>query len=242
MDNSTTTSSALRVTPRLVVGLGILTLGLLWTLDNLNVLESRYITDWWPAIIIAVGLVRFLDRRASRIGSVLIIIVGSLMLLDTLDYADVDFGDLIPLGVALLGAKLVWDALGRKSARVRDGNTDPASLINAFAMMAGVRRQSTSTDFRGGDATAIMGGVEIDLRHAQIAADGEAAIDAFAFWGGVEIIVPDHWRVVGSVMPLLGGFDDKTVSPATGPVLLVRGAAVMGAIVVKNVRDASAPR
>lgn len=244
--NEVTTSSpsaAMRITPRLIVGLGILALGLLWTLDNLNILESGAITDWWPAIIIAVGLVRFLDPRSSRIGSVLITIVGVLLLLDTLDYADVDLGDLIPVGIALLGAKLVWDALARKSARIReDGTADPASMINAFAMMAGVRRQSTSTEFRGGDATAIMGGVEIDLRNAQIAPGEDAAIDAFAFWGGVEIIVPDHWRVVGSVMPLLGGFDDKTVSPTTGPVLLVRGAAIMGAIVVKNVRDASAPR
>jgi hypothetical protein len=241
MDN-TTTSSALRITPRLIVGLGILTLGVLWTLDNLDILESRYITDWWPTILIAVGLVRFLDPRASRTGSVLIILFGGLLLMDTLDYRDIDFGDLIPLGIALLGAKLVWDALGRKSARVLDGNTDPASMINAFAIMSGIRRQITSQEFRGGDATAIMGGVEIDLRNAQIAAGQEAVIDSFAFWGGVEIIVPDHWRIVGSVMPLLGGFDDKTISPSTGPVLIVRGAAVMGAIVVKNVNDASAAR
>ncbi len=233
------TRSALRATPRLIVGLGILTLGLLWTLDNLNIIESRAITEWWPAIIIAVGLVRFLDPRSSRIGSFLITVVGVLLLLDTLDYADVDFGDLIPIGIALLGGKLVLDALGRRPGRSSDGNDDPASMINAFAIMAGIRRQSTATEFRGGDATAIMGGVEIDLRHAQIPPGEEAAIDAFAFWGGVEIIVPDHWRVVGNVMPLLGGFDDKTASRPTGPVLLVRGAAIMGAIVVKNVSDAS---
>lgn len=234
--------TAMRITPRLIVGLGILTLGLLWTLDNLNLIESHAITQWWPTILIAVGLVRFLDPRCSRIGSFFITVLGVLLLLDTLDYANVDFGDLIPIGIAVLGAKLVWDALGRRPGRAREANSDPASVINAFAMMAGVRRQSTAPDFRGGDATAIMGGVEIDLRHAQIPAGAEAAIDAFALWGGVEIIVPDHWRVVGSVLPLLGGFDDKTLSPPTGPVLLVRGAAIMGAIVVKNVSDASAPR
>jgi predicted membrane protein len=239
--NATSNTAALRITPRLIVGLGILSLGLLWTLDNLDLIESRGLTDWWPVIIIAVGLVRFLDARASRIGSVLITIVGVLMLLDTLDYADVDFGDLIPAGIALVGAKLVWDALVRKRTD-SDANNDPASVINGFAILAGVRRQSTSTAFRGGDATAIMGGTEIDLRNAQIAEGEEATLDAFAFWGGVEIIVPTHWRVVASVMPLLGGFDDKTISPATGPVLVIRGAAVMGAIEVKNPSDASAAR
>ena len=33
------TTSAMRITPRLIVGLGILTLGLLWTLDNLNLID-----------------------------------------------------------------------------------------------------------------------------------------------------------------------------------------------------------
>jgi hypothetical protein len=61
-------------------------------------------------------------------------------------------------------------------------------------------------------------------------------------WGAVEIKVPPHWRVVGNVMPILGAFEDKTISPATGPVLLVRGAAMMGSIVVKNVTDAPASR
>jgi hypothetical protein len=232
----------MRITPRLVVGLGILTLGLLWTLDNLNIINSRPITAWWPAIIIAVGVVRFLDPRASRLASVIITAVGLMLLLDKLDYADVDFGDLLPLFIVLLGGKLVWDALGRKSRRARDLNSDPAATLNEFAMMASVRRQSTSTEFRGGDATAIMGGVDIDLRHAQIPPGEEAVIDAFAMWGAVEIKVPPHWRVVGNVMPILGGFEDKTTSPPTGPVLLVRGAAMMGAIVVKNVIDASTPR
>ncbi len=236
---TTTNSPGVRITPRLIVGLGILTLGLLWTLDNLGVFDARSITDWWPVIIIGAGLARFLDPRASRIGSVLIIIVGALILGDTLDYFDVDGRTIIPIGVAALGAKLVWDALGRKTAR---GNADPASIVNAFAIMSGVRRQLTSTEFRGGDATAIMGGVEIDLRNAQMAPNEEAVIDAFAFWGAVEITVPSHWRVVSTVMPLLGGYEDKTIAPPTGPALLIRGAAVMGAIVVKNVSDASTSR
>ena len=56
--------------------------------------------------------------------------------------------------------------------------------------MGGVNRTSNAPDFRGGDMMAFMGGCEIDLRQARIAA-GPAVIDAFAFWGGVEIQVPE---------------------------------------------------
>ena len=49
---TTTNSPGLRITTRLIVGLGILTLGLLWTLDNLDVLDARSITDWWKITLL----------------------------------------------------------------------------------------------------------------------------------------------------------------------------------------------
>lgn len=227
------TSNAIRITPRLIVGFGILTLGILWTLDNLDVLNSERITQWWPLILIAVGVVRLFDRVSSPSVSVVLIIVGTMLLLDSIDLIDWDLGDFIPLGIALLGAKLIWDAVSRRQATA--AGSDPNANIHAFAIMAGVSRQSTSPAFRGGDANAIMGGVELDLRNAQIAPGEVAVIDVFAMWGGVEITVPDNWTVVGEVLPLMGGFEDKTISKsASNPTLLLRGAAVMGAVEVKN--------
>lgn len=235
-DETLNPSTAIRIAPRLLVGLGILALGLLWTLDNMDLIESEQITEWWPILIVAIGLVRLLDPIKSKIASVLMIVIGTLLLLDSIDVSEIDLGDLIPLGIAAVGAKLIWDALRRRSyGASAEATSDPGSTMTAFALWAGVRRQSTSTQFRGGDATAIMGGVELDLRHAQIRDGEEAVIDAFAMWGGVEITVPENWRVVSKVMPLMGGFEDKTTTTSTtGPVLIVQGTAIMGAIEVKN--------
>lgn len=228
-------SNPFRITPRLIVGFGILALGILWTLDNLDILESEAITRWWPAVLVVIGLVQLLDRRANKGGPIVLIVIGSVLLLRRLHLVALDLGDLIPLAIAALGAKLIWDALARRAPRP-DVLGDPDSEIHAFAMMAGVKRQSTAREFRGGDANAIMGGVELDLRNAQMHDGAEATLDAFALWGGVEIFVPPHWRVVGNVLPLMGAFVDKTTPTAagTGPVLHVRGTAVMGGIEVKN--------
>jgi predicted membrane protein len=78
-----------------------------------------------------------------------------------------------------------------------------------------------------------MGGCEIDLRQAAI--DGEAVIDVFALWGGIEIRVPDDWTVIGQVTPFMGGYDDKTRSrPGSGAHrLVIRGMVVMGGVEVK---------
>jgi hypothetical protein len=79
-----------------------------------------------------------------------------------------------------------------------------------------------------------MGGCELDLRHAAI--DGEAVIDVFALWGGIDIRVPENWTVVSRVTPVLGGVDDKT-RPAAGASLhrlVLRGFVVMAGVEVKN--------
>jgi hypothetical protein len=228
-------SNPFRIAPRLIVGLGILALGLLWTLDNLDILESEAITRWWPVLLIVIGLVQLLDRRASRGGPIVLILVGSVLTLRRLRLVDLDLGDLIPIGIAAFGAKLIWDALARRKGAPMDAG-DPDASFNAFAMMAGVKRQSTATEFRGGEANAIMGGVELDLRNARMNDGAEATIDVFALWGGIEIFVPPHWRVVENVLPLMASFQDKTTPPpaGSGPVLYVRGNVVMGGIEVKN--------
>lgn len=230
---ATATNTFSRITPRLIIGLAILLLGALWTLDNLNILESEEITDWWPAVLIVIGIVQFVNRTSNRIGPVLLIIVGTAFLADSLGYIDFDLGDLIPLAIAAWGAKLVWDALSRRKPHSGIANDD--SVVHAFALMAGVHWQSTSTEFQGGDANAVMGGVELDLRNAQVRPGQEAVIDALAVMGGVEITVPAGWKVVGDVLPIMGGFVDNTSGATTGaPQLIVRGTAIMGAIEVKN--------
>ena len=232
--NHADTVNPFRITPRLVIGFGILILGLLWTLDNLDILESEPITRWWPVVLIIIGAVQLLDRRANKTGPVILMIIGTVLVLRRADLIGFTVGDLIPLLIALLGAKLIWDAVRRRSATpVLAGDAD--STVHAFAMMAGLKRKNVSTEFRGGDANAIMGGVELDLRSAQIR-DGESVvIDVFAFWGGIEIFVPPHWRIEGHVLPIMGALEDNTrVTGEGGPRVVVRGTAIMGAVEVKN--------
>lgn len=239
----TATPHIVRALPRLLIGLAILMAGLLWTLDNLDLVESEQVTRWWPAVVIAVGVIRLFEPTAGKVSSVLIMTVGTGLLLDTLDIWDFDLGDLVPMLIALLGAKLIVDVFRRNQARTSPA-TEPDSELHAFAFMSGVGRRSVATDFRGGDANAIMGGVELDLRDAKIREGSEAVLDVFAFWGGIEIRVPDNWRVVSQVLPLMGAYEDNTVNKNAaggGQVLIIRGAAVMGGVEVKTA-DASTAR
>ena len=227
------TAERITITPRLIIGLGILILGTLWTLDNLRLIDSDDFTDWWPVIVIAVGAVQFMNRRANRVGPVLLMIIGALLLASSLGFIDFDLGDLIPLAIAAWGAKLVWDALARRSGRADVQYGDDA--VHAFAVMGGVHWHTTSHQFRGGDVNAIMGGVEVDLRDARVKPGEELIIDTLAMMGGIEIFVPADWRIQADVLPIMGAFENNTKpTSGNGPVLTIRGAVVMGGVEVKN--------
>ncbi len=109
------------------------------------------------------------------------------------------------------------------------------NTVNAFAVMGGFTRRLNTQDFRGGTVFAVMGGVKLDLRQASIA-QGEAVLDTLAFWGGIEIKVPEDWVIVPQVFPFMGGFEDRTGQPPVGSRkrLVVRGLAFMGGLEVKH--------
>ena len=108
------------------------------------------------------------------------------------------------------------------------------SSMSVVAIMAGVTRGNNSSRFRRADLLAFMGGCEIDLRKAAI--NGEAVIDIFCLWCGIEIRVPEDWTVVSHLVPIMGGVEDKTRPPqaATSHRLTLRGMALMGGVEIKN--------
>jgi len=84
-------------------------------------------------------------------------------------------------------------------------------------------------------AVAIMGGVELDLRHARLTA-AEVTIRAFCLMGGVSITVPEDMDVDVSGIGFLGAFDHKASGPGApgAPRLRVVGFAMMGGVEVKR--------
>jgi hypothetical protein len=54
--------------------------------------------------------------------------------------------------------------------------------------------------------------------------------------GGFEIVTPETWHVVVDVVPLMGGYEDKTRHPAdpSAPRLRLRGFVMMGGLEVRN--------
>ncbi|HVN76123.1 MAG TPA: DUF5668 domain-containing protein [Thermoanaerobaculaceae bacterium] len=258
--------------PRLVLGLIVIGLGILFTLDKLGYVDAGRYWDYWPILLIAAGLGRVLQPRAchGRGFGVVLIVVGALFLASNFDLLPYRVWDLWPLLLVIIGGSMVWRAMGRSSrgwsrrpptvvgfaAGAReggapddaagpvqapsgtpppDGGADASSTVDCFSLLGASHRRSVSQDFRGGSMFAMLGGCELDLREASIRS-GQAVIDAFAMWGGIEIKVPPDWTVALHGTPILGGFDDKTTRTGGdgSKVLVVTGTAIMGGVEIKN--------
>lgn len=231
-----TTATRFRCTPRLVIGLGIMALGALYLLENLGILDAERVVRYWPVILVAVGLAKLLQPTPgeSVFGAWAWLLVGGLLLGDRLGLPSVS--RFWPLVLLLVGGAIASKAFGApRAARApvpsRPGDDD---YVKSFALMSGVKRAITSREFRGGDAVAVMGGVELDLRQAHVLRE-DAVVDCFAFWGGIDIKVPEDWQVVNRGFAFMGGFEDNTRQPAeVRGRLVLTGIALMGGVEVKN--------
>lgn len=228
-----------RISGQLVFGLAAILFGVVFLLDNMDVIDGRLYVRFWPLFLIAFGVVRLLQPRAGGTGRFvgsMFIIIGAIFLLRTLGLTELGFRDLWPLILVLIGGSLIWGSTSRTRAIAGDGApADATSAVTGFAVLGAFERSVNTQDFRGGELTAIMGGCELDLRQADIKG-AEAVITMFAFWGGIKIKVPHTWSVSLQGFPILGGFEDKSRPPSVpgAKLLIVKGTAIMGGIEITN--------
>src|SRR5438067_3881174 len=203
-----------RLTGRLVFGALLVTLGLLWTLQNLGLADADEVLRWWPALLVGYGLLRLtgLDGTRRVASGVLFVLAGSWMLARELGIVHVSIFRLWPVFMVAVGASLVWRSM-RGPAAATD-SSDAHAFPRPFAFLGGNVRTIDSQELAGLEATAVMGGVEADLRGAR-ARGSEVAAEGFAWGGGIDLIVPEDWRVVSEVMPIMGGVENLT-RPADG--------------------------
>ncbi|MEP7013430.1 MAG: DUF5668 domain-containing protein [Acidobacteriota bacterium] len=231
---------------RVVFGLVLALFGGLLLLDRFGWIDADRWFYLWALFPIAIGVTKIVQPRrdGDRFVGALLIFIFSVILLRNLGWLDYRLdGRLILPGVLLLvGIRLMTTP--RRSWRRRDrylrepGTTSSSGdEINTFAMLGSSRVSNTSSSFHGGQASAVLGACEIDLRGASMPAGNEAVLDVFTMWGGIDILVPESWAVVVFGTPILASFEDQRQAPAApNGRLIVKGFALMGGVEIKNQR------
>jgi predicted membrane protein len=229
--------AAARLTPQVVLGLVIIAFGLLLTADNLDYLEAGRVIAYWPVILVAFGAAKLLqsDTTSGRLFGVVLMAVGGWMTADELFGVPLEIDRWWPIALVVLGALIISRGFrGEPISDLTNTLTTSDAVVSEFAFWSGKVRRNASPSFRRADITAIMGGVELDLRAAGTGGQ-EAVIDVFVWWGGVEITVPPDWAVANEVLAIMGGADDSSSGTQDARHrLVVRGFVVMGGIEIKT--------
>src|SRR5579872_1184564 len=226
----------------LIIGLGVLLF-----LDNIGLFRFHDIWRFWPVAPIAIGVAKLLDTKgiAGQIWAAMWILVGAAFLLDNLGIWQLRWGAIWPLALVAFGIGTLVNSLEHQRASggpvigSSQGSTSDKTL-REWATFGGIKRRVDTNDFQGGEMVAVFGGIEIDLRRAQIApGNKEVVIDANATFGGIELRVPENWTVIMRGIGVFGGYEDKTIPPresdrATAPRLVIKGYAVFGGVSVQN--------
>ena len=139
-----------------------------------------------------------------------------------------------PAEVDALVADLPALALGAPVTVTPDAYAPTPKLKERLvAIMSGIVRRGLWKIPRRLRVVAIMGGVELDLRQAELP-PGVTEISAFVLMGGLEIRVAPGVRLETDGVAIMGGFEDRVHDPgiaaADAPVVRVTGIAIMGGV------------
>lgn len=228
---------------RLLTGILIIAFGVILLLNNFDITNIHIgdiIRKIWPLLLVLLGLNIIINQRDTTgiISGGIILLLGIALLgrnfgLITFDMSYIGKA-FWPLIIILIGISILG-----KSNRNSRGN---------FAFMGGVDKTKTEWELSSGDYSAIMGGIELDLRKAQFK-EREITLNLTAIMGGINITVPEDVAVTCQGTAVLGGVEILgkgsggivgTISSAIGDpnttshVLNLNCTCIMGGIEIKR--------
>lgn len=214
---------------RKILGIIIVVIGIGLLLDAAGIFHFwSSVGDWWPLILIVIGIMNWKSNPASTFGPLILIGLGIVFLLSNLDIFTGDVWNYAwPVIVILIGYRMIV----KKPWSANSGSSDNGQ--ETFVAFSGTEKQINSDNYPGGNVTTWFGGAKLDLRSARMA--DNATVNVFAAFGGVEILVPKNVRVELSVTPLFGGSEDKTQpDPEINGRLRITGTVLFGGVEIKN--------
>jgi len=214
---------------RTILGVAIIGVGVIALLNALNITAFNMLFEqWWPLFVVLVGLLMLINHPRQFVWPLIVTAGGILLQLRELNIVTFNVWSLFwPVIIISIGLSVLIN----RSANHH--NINKKDLDDATSLLGGNVIKNESKNYKGGNASAIMGGVELDLRNAVI--KDEATLNVFAFWGGITLKVPEGWAVKSKITPVAGGIDIKTKPVGKdAPVLYLTGDIIMGGVEIKH--------
>lgn len=191
----------------MVIGVIIVCIGILLLLEAVM---PGFTVDFglvWPVILIVISLYQAIRRRRFDLFMTVVLFIGIWFLLLNLGLISDVYTDIFwPIIIILVGLSFVFNTF--KIRGINKKVTTKASA-NYYGIFSGCEEKINTDEFKGTNVYSVFGGVDLDLRGANIKAE-EVVINAYSIFGGTELMVPEGYNIVMNSTAIFGGNDNKT--------------------------------
>ncbi len=253
------TKGKFRQESRLIGGLILIVIGTALLLRNAG-FPLPYWLFSWPVILILIGLYNGVKHKFASNTWIILIAIGSFFLFDRV--MDLSLQPYF-WPIAIIAAGVIFIVRPDKSYRnkfngfekkndpenysfdsskieivANDSFTnDSSDYLTINSVFSGVNRTVVSKNFRGGKATCIFGGADIDFSQAEI--QGKTEINLEVVFGGIKLVIPPHWTVINEIDGMFHGVNDKRkisnlIANNPEKILLLKGSVVFGGVDIKS--------
>lgn len=258
MENENKTPNNLQNTSsgKVMAGLFLIVVGLIILSAKLKFLFLPHWVFSWEMFLIGLGLFIGFKDNFRKTGWLVLVLIGSVFLInDMVEGINLKFyfWPILFIGIGLWimlkprrnhayytgpagnAAPGTTYAASTTSARPEQDYTSE-EVVNATAVLGGIKKSIISKNFLGGEVTSVFGGTELNLSQADI--QHPVILEATQIFGGTTLIVPPHWQIKSEMVAILGGIDDKRpVLPGgydQNKVLILKGTTLFGGLSIKS--------
>lgn len=193
----------------MIIGIAILLFGLLLLLEIINPGFAIDFSIVWPSFLIIITLYYIIKEKKIEVIKILLLFIGIWNLFVNLDLITGAYLDAFwPIILVIVGAFIIITAIdSKKIAESRKNSKNDKNRKKYIGILSGNEEKVQTDDFSGGDVYCIFGGIDLDLRQAELKED--AILNVYSIFGGGSILVSDNYKIVYNSTALFGGNDNK---------------------------------
>lgn len=240
---------------RFIFGVILIVLGVFLILEKLGLI-SEAMSDLlisWQMLLIGIGILSTIG--GNRTSGTVLIVVGTVFLVPELIDVPHTIKEIYwPLILVAIGIIILLRQRNHQphnhfqfqkpnepdlNAPTNNNSFNSFNTFDDFVIFGGREVLITSSALAGGKATSIFGGIEFDLRKANLQPGG-AIIDCVSVFGGCGFKIPMDWNVRNEVTTIFGAFTDKRGETYSdkyydpSKTIVIKGVSIFGGIEVKH--------
>ena len=218
----------------LIWGILFIIVGLIFGLNAMGITDINiFFRGWWTLFIIIPSLIGVI-KESYKVGNYIWLLIGIVLLLSA--QGIINFSTIwklaLPTILVIIGLSIIFkDVVGSKiNDKIKELNKQ--GKTEYYATFSSQNLTFIGEQFNGATLNAIFGGIDLNLREANITQD--QVINATSVFGGIDIIVPNNINVKVKSNSIFGGVSNKAVDNKENvPTIYVKAFCLFGGVEVK---------